>query len=240
MKIIGVTGKYGSGKTTLSNILSKKLNAPIIYMDYVLDDLKKNKILSKITQDADYKEHKSKEQKMINPKLSDFIYSNYLVLQIYRKVRSNIINKILNKQVKQYKDNNTQMLIIEGIDLIDSEIINNLDLLVLVNAPYNSRMQRITKRDGFLDTELAAKREKQGRKNIINKINRKVDFNIRNDKTIEELEEAANYILEEIKKEEITPEEKFRKENKLATKIKSITKTKQDKGINRENDEKIH
>lgn len=40
MKLIGVTGKAGSGKTTFSDILSQKDDIGVIHIDDILRDIK--------------------------------------------------------------------------------------------------------------------------------------------------------------------------------------------------------
>lgn len=240
MKIIGITGKAGSGKTILANMIAKEKSIDIIHMDYILDGIKESKALSKMTQNAEQVEDKENTHKMVKSNLSDFIYSNGLILEIYLKFRNIIINRILNKKIKEYEEKNIENLIVEGLDLINLDIMKKLDIFVLMKTPYNTRIERALKRDGVVDRKIIVNRDRKSQKNIRGKIKRKIDFTLENTGSIEELEKDAELILKFLKEKEMTPEEKFRKKNKLVTKMKSITKTKQDKGRNRGNDEKIY
>ena len=40
MKLIGITGKAGAGKTTISNIMAQNYNVGVIHVDDVLKEVK--------------------------------------------------------------------------------------------------------------------------------------------------------------------------------------------------------
>ena len=56
MKIIGITGSSGSGKSTITKILGEELKAKTIYADKVVKKLqqKGNEYLGEIIKDAQY------------------------------------------------------------------------------------------------------------------------------------------------------------------------------------------
>lgn len=44
MKLIGITGKAGAGKTTLSDMIAKHQNVGVIHVDELLKKVKKEKM----------------------------------------------------------------------------------------------------------------------------------------------------------------------------------------------------
>ena len=93
MKMIGITGQSGAGKTTLSNMIAEKSGAPIIHMDSLLDDIRNSKVLDGVMQEAEYAGER--ESKMVNKKLSNVLYSNEIITRTYLKARSVLLNRLL-------------------------------------------------------------------------------------------------------------------------------------------------
>lgn len=208
MKIIGITGKSGTGKTTLSKTLSKKINAPLISLDFILDEVKENKIVRKFTQDAKYVEEDG--HKMMNARLSNLIYRCPPILRIFLILKNLIINRILEKRVKEYEESGIHNLIIEGGNLPDLKIMKQLNFLVLLKSPYYMRFERISRRDDIADKKLVVERDKKFQKGLLKKIKRKIDYTIDNKAGISELEEEADNIINILKRKENSPQENFR------------------------------
>lgn len=199
MKIIGITGKGGTGKTTFSNMLIKDNKSEIIHMDYILDEIKSSKLISPMTQKAVYIENKNQEHRIINEKLSNKIYKTKFILDIYLKIRKKIINSILNNKINELKNKGIETIIVEGIDLSKLDVLYDMDYLILMTAPYNERLQRVIKRDGIFDKEIFVKKDLKSQRNIIGKISKKIDKVIENNGTIEELQTKAEELEQDIK-----------------------------------------
>lgn len=209
--MIGITGQSGAGKTTLSNMIAEKSGAPIIHMDSLLDDIRNSKVLDGVMQEAEYAGER--ESKMVNKKLSNVLYSNEIITRTYLKARSVLLNRLLQKQISQYQQEGTPMVIVEGIDLVNSHVIKEVDILAVMHVPYHERIDRIARRDGAIDKHYIVERDKRISKKYTKKIKRPIDFDIENN-SLEQLEVEANKIMAKMqdkKKESEAFRDKLRK-----------------------------
>ncbi|HOK39922.1 MAG TPA: dephospho-CoA kinase [bacterium] len=189
MKVIGITGLMGSGKSEVCKIIKKLYKVPIIYSDkiakyiYKIDERVKQKIFNKFG-----KEIKTGENKIDIKRLREIVIKDEKKLdeleqiihpEIYKKEKE--IIKFF-KRKKKYK-----FLVIENAILfkVDSKLC---DIIILVKTSEKIRQKRTKKNKKNLFT----KRQKNI---IINKIN----FIITNNGSKKELEEKVKKIIEKIK-----------------------------------------
>ena len=76
MKLIGITGKAGAGKTTISNIIAQNNNVGVIHVDDVLKDVKLKYL--KLFMDTDNKGEKTK----VNGKLKMLLFRNKILFNL--------------------------------------------------------------------------------------------------------------------------------------------------------------
>ena len=243
MKIIGITGKAGAGKTTLSNILAENENVKIIHLDYLLDNIKDNKILQNVTTQNSRKEgDKQHESKLLKEGISNFIYNHAFILKIYLNLKRKIKNRILKNSIKSY--NNTDILIIEGFDLLNFEISKKLDLLVLMKVAYNERINRLSKRNEKINKKRIIEIDRNLHKNLIGKNRTNPDYIVENDGDIEDLKEQSKVILKKLEDKTISSSERFRKEHRISRfRIKSpisLTKKNNEERRIKDNDKEIY
>lgn len=143
MKIIGLTGGIGSGKTTVA-MLFKELGVPV----YIADDEAKGlmntsmeirKKLIELLGDRAY------VNDGLNKKfVSDIVFKNPEILS---KVNA-IVHPEVSKHFKEWhKKHNTQYCIKEAAILFESGAYKDCDLTILVRAPLVERIARVMKRD---------------------------------------------------------------------------------------------
>ena len=87
MKIIGITGKAGAGKTTFSNYLGTKEGIGVIHIDDLFSEIK-SKYLKFLMN-----ENKEKATTKLRSNHKTRLYTNPLLFKIFMKFRSKSIEK---------------------------------------------------------------------------------------------------------------------------------------------------
>ena len=81
MNLIGITGKSGAGKTTLSNMIAENENVGVIHIDELMEKVKETK-LSGIT-----KNNKKGKKVSLLKNIRKFLNGNKYVFLTYMKVK---------------------------------------------------------------------------------------------------------------------------------------------------------
>lgn len=202
MKVIGITGSSGAGKTTLSKILKEKYHYEVIDADKVARDLSipGTEYLNKIR--LNFGETVFFEDGTLNRKaLAQKIYTNKKDLEIlnnltFKFVVEEIEKKILKIQNFQEKNDLNKFIVIDAPLLFESNLDKKCDCVIALIANENVKINRICKRDNI--TEEIAKRRLDIQQTDEYYI-KKADFIIENNDE-SKLEDSIEGILKEIKK----------------------------------------
>ena len=157
MKIVGLTGGIGSGKSTVLNLFkgfgvktfsadlsAKKLvNSDIILINLIKDsfgnDIYKNNILD-------------------SKKLSSIVFNNPNKL----KTLNSIIHPAVASDFKEFLDMNKDHYIIkEAAIIFETKSENNYDKIILVRAPLETRIERVMNRDKVSKKEVMKRIDNQ-------------------------------------------------------------------------------
>ncbi len=150
MKIIGITGGIGSGKTTISNMLREAgypvfdsdLTAKHIYNSdaTVISDMKK------LFGDNIYKDG------LLDRKaLSKIVFND--------KVSLGKLNSLIHPKVREFmymviKETKSDLFFVESAILLESGLDKDMDKVLCVTAPSEIRIERAMKRDGVTREEV--------------------------------------------------------------------------------------
>ena len=158
MKVIGVTGGIGSGKSTVSRIL-KDLGAKIVDADKIA-----RKILVKggkpLEDVVNYfgKEILDSDGELNRKKLADIVFNKSEKLTVLNKITHGYIAEEIIKAVSSYKaDNAADIIVIDAPIPIEHGFIDQSDEIWVVTANREVRISRIMERNG-LSREDAEKR----------------------------------------------------------------------------------
>jgi len=197
MKIIGITGPSGAGKTTLSQILSQKYNAYIIDADEVArklsDDPSSEYYKERLKLFGKYalKDNGQLDRK----KIASIIYKSKEKRRALNKLTFKYVVEDITNQIDHVKNLNYTYLGIDVPLLYEAKMEKICDYVIAVVAEDKDKIKRICNRDNISE-ELAKKRlEIQNNNEFFAK---KADFVIHNDGSIEKLEKILKETIDKI------------------------------------------
>ena len=153
--IIGITGNSGSGKTSISKLLKKELEADIINADEVVKEMSMpgevyyNEIVKVFGEDV------LVENGQINkPKLSDIIFES----SEKRDTLNSLTFKYIVEEIKTRANlSKCEIVIIDAPLLIESKLNEICDIIISVIAEEDIKLKRICERDN-IDERIALNR----------------------------------------------------------------------------------
>lgn len=190
MKIIGITGSSGAGKTTICSILKEKYAAHIIDADEIAKRLsrKGTMYLQAIVEyfgdnivDANG-ELKRKE-------LANIIYENEEKRNMLNELTFNYVVQEIKENINKLKDK--ELIVVDAPLLFESNLDKICDMVIGVIATEEDKIERICNRDKI--SEQTAKKRLNIQKDD-EFIKEKSDYIIYNESSIKKLEEEIEKI----------------------------------------------
>lgn len=150
MKLIGITGMAGSGKTTFSDILGEKENVGVIHVDDLLKvaKLKYFKMFMKPNKDN--------ERTKVDSRLKEKIYSNKILFNLFMRFRAKVVEKPLNNKIEEYRKQKKDIVIIDDIFLKYHKCYKDLNRIISMQRPYKERRNAVIERDGISKKEVVS------------------------------------------------------------------------------------
>lgn len=145
MKVVGITGGIGSGKTTACQIF-EALGVPVYYADMRAKELMAHNVSlkAKIVQAFGQRAYSEGE-----------LNREYLAREVFgSKERLSVLNGLVHPAVADDFDEwleenkKSSYVLKEAAILFESGAYHNVDVAVLVIAPKEERINRVVKRDG--------------------------------------------------------------------------------------------
>ncbi len=191
MKIVGVTGNSGSGKSYVSKVFKDK-GGYVFDTDKIGHEalLSTSSVYDKIVEcfgDKILDENKEINRK----KLGDIVFSDKKKLKNLEKISHSFIKKIIFSTLKEIENNNNfKFVVIDGALLIESSLYKICDLLVLVEASYNTKLERIVKRDSITISQGERRLENQlDFKNVYEKFDFIINTEEASENTLNQIEQ---------------------------------------------------
>ncbi len=157
MKIIGITGQTGAGKSTVCQLLEKRgyyhLDADEVAHSVVENDAD---VLSALCETFG-KDIIKKDGSLSRPKLAARAFRNKETAERLDGICYPAVIKEIKSIIKREKKKDNNGIIIDAIGLFESGADRLCDFTVSVTAPRSARLKRIMKRDS-LTREAAEKR----------------------------------------------------------------------------------
>lgn len=147
MKIIGITGSSGSGKSTVSKVLEKELKAKAIYADDIVKQMqqKGTKYFEKIVETFG-KDVTQEDGTLNRKKLAEIIFQDKAKKEKLDNLTYKYVVEEIKKQVNNSKEN---YVIIDAPLLIESKLNEICDGVIAVISKKEEQIKRICKRDNI-------------------------------------------------------------------------------------------
>ena len=158
MKVIGITGGIGSGKSFVCEIL-EEMGFSVYYSDesaknLMNSDFRIQKELKLLIGDEAYTEDGLNRELISNKIFSD---------TTLRQKINQLIHPIVREDFEQWKKGFTddEFIFNEAAILFETGAYLNYDSVILVYAPIELKLERIKKRDGISEEEVLTKMKSQ-------------------------------------------------------------------------------
>lgn len=147
MKIIGITGNSGSGKSTISKLISKNYEAKIIDADKIAKEMTNNngEYLQAIRQA--FGNNVIKNNELDRKKLADIVFLNRTEKEKLDGLTFEYVVEEIKKELKANQNLDYQYIILDVPLLFESKLDKLCDYTIGVIAPKTEKIKRICKRD---------------------------------------------------------------------------------------------
>lgn len=194
MKRVGVTGGIGSGKSTVCKIW-EELGAKVVYADTIAKNLmvEDQVLIDEIKKT--FGEDSYHQDGSLN--------RDFLAVEAFEKGRVEELNALVHPRVYRKTDelaieaekDGYEMFVKEAALLLKNGRPEEIDLIVLVLASEEKRLQRVVKRDSSSEKEVRSRIEKQQNFGHLKPL---ADYIIKNDGDLENLKLKAIRIYRSI------------------------------------------
>lgn len=192
MKIIGITGGIGSGKSTVSNIIKSK-GFPIIDCDEISRNITKNDSLVLREIRNCFGEDIFDERNNLRRKaLADIVFANKEKKKQLEKIVTERVINIVKTEIKKYSDEGKTTVFIDAPLLFETSLDELCDLCFVITADVDIRIKRVMKRDLMSREEILERIKNQMPDEY--KIE-KADGVIDNSRTVEELKKNVERLI---------------------------------------------
>ncbi len=195
MKIIGITGGIGSGKTEVAKVF-KKSGAKIISGDEIGKEVveRNRSVLKKLVKIFGEK-ILNRNKKLNRRKLGEIAFSSIENRDKLNKIVHPYLLSNLKKQIREHKKKGPGIVIVDAALIIEWGLQKELDYLILVESSFQNRIKRLKEYSGYSQKEAVNRIKAQ----IKDRTRRKyAGYVIRNDKDLKELKRKVLFLWERL------------------------------------------
>lgn len=194
MKIIGIVGGMGSGKSTVVDLLSQLANTYVISADHIGHSILKKGNSGYIPAIETFGERILGDDGEINRRvLGTIVFSDPAELQKLNKISHPLIYKQVKEEIRLTREKKTyDYIIVDAALLIEIKLIELVDQVWGVYVPLETQVQRIMLRNNLSEAEALKRISTQL---PWTELKRFVDVEIDNGSTIDLLNENLKGII---------------------------------------------
>jgi len=163
--IIGVTGSFGTGKTTVAGMF-KNLGAAVFDADEIAHEALLKKVASHQSQVISYKkivkifgkEILKKDKEIDRKKLGKIVFKNKMLLKKLNSIVHPYVIKRIKKDIKGLRRvNNNAVIVLDIPLLVEAGLLALVDKLVVVRAGRDIQIDRCMKKTGLARRDVMAR-----------------------------------------------------------------------------------
>lgn len=159
MKIVGLTGGIGSGKTTVANFFSSYTGVAIYIADVEAKQLMSSSVVIKEKLIQNFGERSYTKGRLNRKYIADIVFNDKEKLTqlnaiVHPEVRNHFQNFIKNNSQKEY-------IIYENAILFESKSNLFCDIIITVFAAINTKIKRVISRDKSSEKEVLNRMKNQ-------------------------------------------------------------------------------
>lgn len=186
MRIIGITGKSGTGKSTLTALLSEKLRCNSINVDKIGHKATSDEKISKKLCETFGNEILGNDKRIDRKKLGNIVFSNKEKMDLLTDITWGYMQEVLDEIIK--KDAG-EIIILEWALLPISKYWKKCDTKILIKAEDKERKNKVMQRD-HISEEYFLKRDSGS----VDYQSFEFDYIFENDYHLETMEKIVNTI----------------------------------------------
>ncbi len=191
MKIIGICGRSGSGKSTVSALLNKK-GVPVLDCDVIYHDLVSSPSDCLLAIGDHFGSHVIRSGALDRNALREIVFSDEKKLSELNRLTHPFILDELKKRLEKLSAQGSNLCVIDAPLFFEAGLETWCDVVCAVVSNEDLEIQRICQRDHIAPTLAKERIDKQ----ISNQfLKSRADFVIENNGDLNELENACNDLI---------------------------------------------
>lgn len=155
---IAITGNIGSGKTIVSKIF-EVLGIPVFHADVEARLLYEREDVKLLLKQHFGEQIFIKDNEIDKQKLAEIIFNNRSKLQLINSIIHPLVFKKYQHWLSQYDD--IPYTLHESAIIFENKLEDRYDLIIVVLAPQDVRLERILKRDKISEAEVKTRMANQ-------------------------------------------------------------------------------
>ncbi|MHC5309921.1 dephospho-CoA kinase [Myroides sp. LJL116] len=143
-KIVGLTGGIGSGKTTVAKLFMDH-GVPVYISDDRAKDIMESSTVATLVQEAFEQNVLDDNGKLDRQIIRNLVFEDKVLLEKLNNIVHPLVKEDFLKWVDSHKDQS--FVLKESAILFEKQLHKDCDMVILVVAPEEVRIQRVMKRD---------------------------------------------------------------------------------------------